>query len=423
MGKECVLAVIIVSFGRQERLRAHLRLLAAQSRRPDAVVIVNTGTESVEWARSDFAGAFRVEALSLDNIGPAGAFREGAKHACSIGCDYVIFADDDAHPRPGAIARLIALAGSGVNAAAGYYVSGDPVTTSNHYLMVRRSVLERIGLYYAPFFIMIEDMEFYMRVDADAHVVHDKGIVVDHPSRPVQSFERWRLTTRNLLACAAIPGKGGHGFVPFLRACITLPMRVAFLSAFAADYRFIRAHIHGVIDYALGEHGRPKVPLDGTYEPRPIPRLGMDDVDVAVVRTEDETRAFGKKGVGEEALRRGLGPPGMLRCAAGWAGKRVYMSGSFFFADMSAYLPCALLAKDVFTEDSGRHAHAFCGGALKASVFAAMFLPLAALEIAFAVPLYFISGTAYRRMFANQMEEDSRFFGRAAARASGEWMR
>lgn len=407
MGKDCVLAVIIVVFGRHERLRKHLSLLSAESRRPDMVVLVNTGTEDVAWARADYGKAFRVETMRLGNVGPSGGFREGAKLALGLGCDYVIFADDDAHPQPGALARLMAHADNEVGAAAGHYLSGDPVITSNHYLMVKRDVLARTGLYFAPFFIMMEDSEFYDRVDAEAHILHDSQAVIDHPCRPVQPFERWRLTTRNLLICASLPKGKGAGFVPFLRACITMPLRTSFLSAFTWNAGFVRACMHGFLDYSLGKSGRPDKPLGGTFEPKAIAALEPSSIDAAVVRTDAERNMFGGKGVEEWALRKSLSPFGMLACALRWAGKIVYMSGSFFFADMSAYLPCALLAKEVFTEDFGRPAHAFRGGLLKAAAFIATFLPLAALCASLSLPLYFIRGRTYRGMFEKQMGEDA----------------
>jgi len=399
-----VIAVVIVAFGMHERLHRHLELLSGQSERPDCVILANNGKESVEWARKEFDRFFRIELLSFDNIGPAGGFREGAKRAYALGYDYVIFADDDAHPGPGALARFHALAKAGIPAVAGYYAMGDAVTTSNHYLMASRKALSRAGFYFAPLFIMMEDIEFFERIKLSAGIVHDEKIVISHPFRPVQSFDRWRLTTRNIMICGSV-----WGFAPFLRYSITMPLRIAFLSAFTGNAGFLRAYLSGVADFAFGRHGRPDNPVRGIFEPRVAAGLRADSVDLAVVRTEGERKLFGAKGIDEGTLRKNLGPVGMLRCSASWAGKRLYLSSTFFSANTSAHLPCAMLAREVYTDDLGRPAFAFKGGILKAAAFLLMFIPLAGLGAVLSAPFYFLQGAAYRGMFRRQVREDSEF--------------
>ena len=405
-----MIAVVIVAFDMHERLKTHLGLLAGQSVRPDCVIIVNNGKEGVEWARKEFASFFKIELLSFDNIGPAGGFREGAKRAYALGYDYVIFADDDAHPGPGALARFHALAKAGIPAVAGYYTMGDAITTSNHYLMVGRKALSRAGFYFSPLFIMMEDTEFFERIKLAEGIVHDEKIVVSHPCRPVQSFNRWYLTTRNIMICSSI-----WGFQAFLRYCLTMPLRIAFLSAFTDNAGFLRAYLSGVADFAFGRHGRPDNLVRGIFEPKIIAGLRADDIDVAVVRTEDERELFGAKGIDERSLRKNLGLGGMMKCARSWAGKKIYMSSSFFFADMSAYLPCVIFAREVYTDDLGKPAFAFKGGLLKATAAMLMFAPLATLMVSLSLPLYFLGGMTYRGMFRRQMREDSEFCKNADA--------
>ncbi len=403
-----MIAVVIVAFDMHERLRQHLELLAGQSAKPDCVILVNNGKESVEWARKEFGRSFRMELMSFDNIGPAGGFREGAKRAYALGYDYVIFADDDAHPGPGALARFHALANAGIPAVAGYYTMGDAITTSNHYLMVGRKALSRAGFYFAPLFIMMEDTEFFERIKLAAGIVHDEKIVISHPCRPVQSFNRWRLTTRNIMICSSV-----WGYASFLRYSITMPLRFAFLSAFTGKAGFLHAYLSGVADFALGRHGRPDRPVRGIFEPKVVAGFRADSVDVAVVRTEGERKLFGAKGIDEGALRKTLGLGGMLDCAWTLAGKKVYLSSTFFFADMSAYMPCAILAREVYTDDLGTPAFAFKGGILKAAAFGLVFAPLAGLGAVLSVPFYFLRGATYRGMYRRQMDEDSEFCKKA----------
>ena len=105
---------VVVAHDRRELLLEGLAALAAQTRRPDAVVVVDnaSGDGSAEavrrWAAAP--GALDVDLLVLErNTGGAGGFAAGLARAVHHhGADAVWLMDDDTVPRPQALAASLA---------------------------------------------------------------------------------------------------------------------------------------------------------------------------------------------------------------------------------------------------------------------------------------------------------------------------
>ncbi len=108
MGRPTTLAAVVVTYNRSAKLARVLDALAAQSRRPDAIYVIDNAstddTAQVLEARDD-AGLQHIR-LS-ENIGGAGGFHEGIKLAYKEGHDFLWVSDDDAYPEPDAIERLL----------------------------------------------------------------------------------------------------------------------------------------------------------------------------------------------------------------------------------------------------------------------------------------------------------------------------
>ncbi|WP_205707986.1 glycosyltransferase, partial [Kineococcus vitellinus] len=104
---------VVVAHDRRELLLEGLAALAAQTRRPDAVVVVDnaSGDGSAEavrrWAAAP--GALDVDLLVLErNTGGAGGFAAGLARAVHHhGADAVWLMDDDTVPRPQALAAAL----------------------------------------------------------------------------------------------------------------------------------------------------------------------------------------------------------------------------------------------------------------------------------------------------------------------------
>lgn len=101
---EKVLA-LVVTHNRKHLLAECLDLLAAQDRPPNHVLVVdNASTDGT----SALLKARRVEHLRLEvNTGAAGGFHFGLAEACRRDFDWVWLLDDDAHPRPDSLQKLL----------------------------------------------------------------------------------------------------------------------------------------------------------------------------------------------------------------------------------------------------------------------------------------------------------------------------
>src|SRR3954447_3737443 len=93
---------IVVTFNRREMLEQALQHLDAQTRRADTVLVVDN-------ASSDGTAAFLaqregIEVLRLaDNVGGAGGFEQGLRHAHATGYDWYWLLDDDTFAEPTAL--------------------------------------------------------------------------------------------------------------------------------------------------------------------------------------------------------------------------------------------------------------------------------------------------------------------------------
>jgi len=195
-------AVVVVTYNRVAALTACLDGLAAQTRTPDAVFVVDNAstddTPGVLRARSDLAlHVIRTEV----NEGGAGGFNRGTRLAFEAGYDRIWLMDDDVVPAPDCLAVLVQHPGPALMAvredtrgrvvekAALRFDLTDPRSihpkreTVDHRwqqrsdmpvevrienvafegFMVDRSVVDSIGLPDPTFFIFYDDVDFALR--------------------------------------------------------------------------------------------------------------------------------------------------------------------------------------------------------------------------------------------------------------------
>ena len=200
-------AVVVVTHNRAELLTRLLDGLAAQTRRPDAVVVVDNAstddTQAVLAARTDLP----LEVITQDNLGGAGGFHRGVRAAYDRGFDRVWLVDDDVVPAPECLASLLSvdedcliavredLDGTLVEKAAVEFDLRNPLairpkrsTVDSTYadrasmpplvevqnvafegFMVRRSVITEIGFPDPSFFIFYDDAEYAVRARRAGH--------------------------------------------------------------------------------------------------------------------------------------------------------------------------------------------------------------------------------------------------------------
>ena len=96
-GDDAVVAVVVTRH-RRELLADSLKVIGAQSRPPDHVIVVDNGPDQ---PAADVVAACAVPTTYLashHNLGGAGGFALGMLHALAMGADWVWLADDDGRP-------------------------------------------------------------------------------------------------------------------------------------------------------------------------------------------------------------------------------------------------------------------------------------------------------------------------------------
>ena len=208
MSRERV-AVVIVTYNRADLLVRMLDGLAAQTHRPDAVFVVdNASTDhTADVLRRDDLD-LRVT-RSAENLGGAGGFHLGLSTAYDAGFDRFWLMDDDVVPAPECLAVLMAqdedclaavrqdVAGRLVEKAAVRFDLRNPLAISpkrasveDTYrdrgamparvevqnvafegFMLRRAVVDRIGLPDPAYFIFYDDVDFAVRARRAGFVI------------------------------------------------------------------------------------------------------------------------------------------------------------------------------------------------------------------------------------------------------------
>lgn len=208
-------AVVVVTYNRAELLVGMLRGLAAQEHRPDAIVVVdNASTDAtadvLAGAGADLQGLAPLTVVrSEENLGGAGGFHLGLRTAHALGHDRFWLMDDDVVPAPDCLAVMMAVDEDclaavredssgrlcekaalrfdltrpwavkpktamvettyGTRAAMPERVEVENVAFEG--FMVRRRVVDRIGLPDPSYFIFYDDVDYALRArEAGAHI-------------------------------------------------------------------------------------------------------------------------------------------------------------------------------------------------------------------------------------------------------------
>lgn len=293
------LATVVVTFNRRALLEACLVAIASQSRPSDRVFIVDN-------ASTDGTGAWLKEWLPIhmpyasvvpmpENEGGAGGFARGLKEAINAGADWVWMMDDDARPHASALEELLQVADEPDNVFGSLAISGEdtswettledqndlvvnrvkdvPARARVHALpflgfMLHRSLVSKIGLPDASFFILSDDTEYCLRARAaGAQIIIAGKSLIDHPKaeRYVAHLPCWRLTylrlppwkryyhTRNKLIIA----RRYYGFRLLTQTIPGLFVRlIAAVFYEPQKWKQIRAFSAGMVDGLLGRVGR-----------------------------------------------------------------------------------------------------------------------------------------------------------------------
>lgn len=205
---------VIVTYNREQLLGECLDALAAQERRPDAVVVIDNASSDASGTVAD-EHAIAADVVHLHrNVGGAGGFAAGiARALVRHHADWVWVMDDDTIPRPGALAALLqALEASPVRLSvlssravwtdgrdhpmntqrtrldAGAQekrdaarAGGRPIRTASYVsAFLNGEDVRRLGLPYADYFIWSDDFEHTGRLLRHGRGLQVPSSVVEH---------------------------------------------------------------------------------------------------------------------------------------------------------------------------------------------------------------------------------------------------
>jgi len=295
-------AVVVVTYNRADLLGRMLDGLAAQTREPDAVIIIDNASTDHTRTVLDAHSGLSLQRIHLEtNTGGSGGFRAGVDAAYEQGHDRIWLMDDDVVPAPDCLAVLMAQdeaclmavredtrghlvektatdfdltrpwsvrpkrasveTAYGERSAMPERVEIDVVAFEG--FLVRREVVAAVGLPDDSFFIFYDDVDFALRARRAGYriwAVRDAVLVRQLDFDQQYALETWKgyYMYRNLFAVHF-----RHGTNPLVRA---KPYVIAAAVVAVSPARGGRAEARNVIRAIRDARGMRAIPGS---QPRP----------------------------------------------------------------------------------------------------------------------------------------------------------
>ena len=290
-------AIVVVTYNRADLLRVMLDGLAALERPADAVIVVDNASD--DHTADVLAAATYVKGLQVvtetENLGGAGGFHHGTRIAYEQGFDRIWLMDDDVVPAPDCLTVLLAqdedclmsvrenADGSLIELAATRFDLANPLAikpkrasvvstyasradmpprvrlenVAFEGFMVRRRVIEAIGLPDPSFFIFYDDVDFALRARRagfDIWAVRDAVLVRQLDFSQQHDLSSWKgfYMYRNLFA---VHLRYGENVLVRLK-----PWLIALVVVLLSPVRGGRREAGNVISAARAARGMRRVP-------------------------------------------------------------------------------------------------------------------------------------------------------------------
>ncbi|MGH9151957.1 MAG: glycosyltransferase [Acidimicrobiales bacterium] len=181
---------IVLTYNAPASLRACLRALDGQTRRPESVLVVDNA--SVTPTEEAVAGLGLPEGWSrvmrqASNGGPAGGHAAGLRAFLASGSEVAWVMDDDSLPAPDCLQRLLekGLAGAQPMYVFPSWVQRDGTVTSYPAwcgFVIARAIVETVGVPMEELFWWAEDTEYlFWRIPGAGYpITHETAAVVEH---------------------------------------------------------------------------------------------------------------------------------------------------------------------------------------------------------------------------------------------------
>lgn len=286
------IAAVVVTYNRFELVKKTINSLRNQTRKLDSIIIIdNNCTDGTsEWLDTQDD----LTVIHQENVGGSGGFWRGIKEAYERGYDWIWCMDDDVFPREECLSLSLTLSRRGGNEKTGilcphrimngktftgeskkvnlsnpfkntfdYPLTAEDVD-NNEYVdvegmafegpLIKREVVEKIGLPNKDLFILYDDTDYsYRAVLAGYRVVVVRDALMDkHYFQSTLSYaedkmrNKWKLAY-HIRNSAYICHKYGKNI--FVRYCGALPFLVHMYMAIT--FNFIKGHKYKFSDYCL----------------------------------------------------------------------------------------------------------------------------------------------------------------------------
>jgi rhamnopyranosyl-N-acetylglucosaminyl-diphospho-decaprenol beta-1,3/1,4-galactofuranosyltransferase len=166
---DSVLATVL-TYNDPEALAGCLAAIALQTRRPDAVLVIDNGSSPPAGAAVDrLADESCAAVLRLSaNLGPAGGHAAGLRAFLAGLCDVAWVMDDDCVPEPGCLEAILRAREAQESEGVLFPAQTDQVGVQRNFpgwfaVLLPRAVVDRVGVPREEFFWWAEDTEYLQR--------------------------------------------------------------------------------------------------------------------------------------------------------------------------------------------------------------------------------------------------------------------
>lgn len=309
------IAAVVVTYNRLELVKKTIAALQKQTRPLDCIIIINNGStdgtdlfldelvQEVQRVQKDQDNQGGFVVIHQNNVGGSGGFWRGIKEAYERGFDWIWCMDDDVFPRKDSLEVLLEAGGNGLDSSNGLKGSNGsigilcprrimngktftgeskrvnlsnpfkntfdyPLTAedveNNEWVdiegmafegpLIKREVVEEIGLPNKDLFILYDDTDYsYRTVLAGYRVIVVRDALMDkHYFQSTLSYNEDKMKNKWKLAyhirnSAYICHKYGKNV--FVRYCGALPFVLKMYAAIT--FNFIKGHKYKFSDYRL----------------------------------------------------------------------------------------------------------------------------------------------------------------------------
>ena len=215
---EKVIAVV-VSYNRQKLLSECINALRSQTRRPDAILVVNNGsTDNTEaWLKTQTD----ITVITQENVGSGGGFNTGISWAYKNEFSWIWCMDDDGYPKTDALEKLLnvdtpdrcllncavinkedkrSFVWNTANYASIDDVEGELIKGIGHPFngtLLHRSIVAKVGIPKSSLFLWGDESEYYCRITKKYNIpVYTVASSIHyHPASAYSYKQDWDFTS------------------------------------------------------------------------------------------------------------------------------------------------------------------------------------------------------------------------------------